>query len=75
MEATDFIVECGNPEAFDRTVQSLGSAVLMDGGTKGQYIKKDGGYVMRVFGDPGYIKFAVEAQGYGKIVRQLEEVL
>ena len=74
-QATDFLIECANPEAFDQTVQQLGTAVLMDGGTKGHYIQKDGYYVMRVFGNPGYIKFAIEHQGYGKIIKQLDKLL
>lgn len=68
-EATDFLIECGNPEAFDRTIQSLGAAALVGGP---DYIKKDGYYVMRVFGDSGFIKFAVKNQGYGKIVKELD---
>lgn len=71
MQATDFLVECHNPEVFDRTVNTMG-AVLMDGGNKGQYIKQDGYYVMRVLGDPGFIKFAIEQQGYGKIIKQID---
>jgi len=73
-EATDFLIECGNPEAFDKTVQQLGPAVLMDGGVKGQYVKKDGYYIMRVFGDAGYLKFAIQNQGYGKIIKELDEL-
>ncbi|KFC19353.1 hypothetical protein [Chryseobacterium sp. FH1] len=72
---TDFLIECNNPHAFDKTIQQLGPAVLLDGGTKGNYIKKEGYYVMRVFMNSGYIKFAVESQGYGKIIKELEELL
>lgn len=68
---TDFLVECGNPEAFDRTINSMG-AVLYDGGNKGNYIKNEyGHYTMRVYGDAGYIKFAIQHQGYGKIIKEL----
>ncbi len=70
-KATDFLVECGNPEAFDRTIQQLGTAVLLDGGTKGNYIKKEGYYVMRIFGDAGFLKFAIENQGYGKVIKAI----
>jgi hypothetical protein len=72
-KATDFLIECRNPEAFDRTVQSMG-AVLCDGGNKGQYVQQDGYYVMRVFGDPGFLKFAIENQGYGKVIKELPEL-
>ena len=35
----------------------------------------DGCYVVRVLGDPGFIKFAIASQGYGEVVRELEELL
>lgn len=72
-EATDFLISCNNPEAFDRTIQTMG-AVLCDGGNKGQYVQKDGYYIMRVYGDAGFLKFAIENQGYGKIIKQLDEL-
>lgn len=72
--ATDFIVEVGNPKAFDETVQQLGAALIEL--SPGVYLTNNEGYhVMRVLGDPGYVKFAVESQGYGRIVRQLDEAL
>lgn len=73
-QATDFLIECGNPEAFDNTIQQLGAAALIDGGVKGKYIKKDGYYIMRVFGDAGFLKFAIENQGYGKVIKELDEL-
>lgn len=73
-EATDFLVECGNPKAFDQTIQQLGAAVLINGGNEDSYTKKDGYYIMRVFGDVGFLKFAIENQGYGKVIKQLEEL-
>lgn len=70
--AKDFLVEVGNPEAFDRTVQMLGAALIdMGPGRPGEYKQVDGYYVMRVLGDPGFVRFAVEHQGYGKIIREL----
>ena len=74
-KATDFLIQCDNPEAFDRTVQQLGAAALIDGGEKGKYVQKDGYYVMRVFGDAGFLKFAIENQGYGKVIKELLEPL
>lgn len=68
-EFEDFLIECGNPAAFDKTIQSLGTAVLCDGGEKGKYKKYENGYyTMRVYGNPGFIKFAIQNQGYGKII-------
>ena len=73
-EATDYLVECGNPKAFDKTIQQLGTAVLINGGAEGDYSKKEGFYIMRVFGDVGFLKFAIENQGYGKVIRELKEL-
>ncbi len=73
-EATDFLVECRNPKAFDQTIQQLGAAVLINGGDEDNYTKKGGYYIMRVFGDAGFLKFAIENQGYGKVIKQLEEL-
>lgn len=71
-EYTDFLIECGNPKAFDKTINQFG-AVLFDGGNKGNYYAdKDGYYRMRVYGDPGFVKFAIQNQGYGKIIKQLQ---
>jgi len=68
---TDFLIECKNPEAFDKTINQWG-AVLFDGGKKGNYVAdKDGYYTMRVYGDPGFIKFAITNQGYGKIIKEV----
>ena len=69
-KATDFLIECNNPESFDKTINSMG-AVLCDNGNKGEYIKQDGYYLMRVMGDPGFVKFAIQNQGYGKIIKEV----
>lgn len=74
-KATDFLIECHNPEAFDRTINSMSTAALVENGGKGQYLQKDGYYVMRVFGDAGFLKFAIENQGYGKVVKELPELV
>lgn len=68
---TEFLVETGNPAAFDKTIQSFGAA-LVENGTPGDYVQQDGYYVMRVlFVDPGFVKFAIENQGYGKIIKEI----
>lgn len=74
-KATDFLVECRNPKSFDQTIQQLGAAVLINGGNEDNYIKKNGYYIMRVFGNAGFLKFAIENQGYGKVIKQLEELI
>lgn len=62
IEFTDIVVETRNPEVLDQTVQQLGAAAVVDGSFDGEKC------LVRVFGDPGFIKFAVTNQGYGKIV-------
>ena len=70
VKVTDFLVECRNPKAFDETIQQLGAAALVNGGNEGNYIQEDGCYVMRIFGDPGFIIFAIENQGDGKVIKE-----
>lgn len=69
--ATDILVRTANPAALDETVQQLGPAAVVGGP---HYVTMDGCYVVRVFGDPGYIKFAITNQGYGEVVRELDEL-
>ena len=71
-KATDILVRTANPEMLDQTVQQLGPAVVVGAP---DYVKVDDCYVVRVFGDPGFIKFAITNQGYGEVVRELEELL
>ena len=74
-EITNYLVECSSPEAFDQYIQQLGAAVLIHGvGVEGNYKKKEGFYIMRVFGNAGFLKSAMENQGYGKVIRELEEL-
>lgn len=61
IEATDLIVKTGNARALDETLRSLG-AVVVDGSWNGETCR------VRVFGDPGFIRFAITNQGYGEIV-------
>jgi hypothetical protein len=72
-QVTDILVRTGDPAMLDRTVQQLGAAVVVGG--PDQFVQVDGCYVVRVFGDPGFVKFAITQQGYGEVVRVLEELL
>jgi hypothetical protein len=72
MQATDILVRTASPEMLDQTVQQLGPAVVVGAP---DYVQVDGCYVVRVLGDPGFIKFAITNQGYGEVVRELEELL
>lgn len=69
--ATDLLVDTANPEALDRIVQQFGAAVV--GGPN--YIRHEGHYVVRVFGNAGFVKFMLEQQGYAKVIRELDELL
>jgi hypothetical protein len=75
--ATDFLVETGNPEALDNTLQALPMmrAFVVGRGVPGGIVKHEGYHVVRVFGDTGFFKFACEQQGYCKVIRQLEELV
>lgn len=76
-KAVDIIVETGNPEYLDTTLQQLPGcvAVVVGGGTPSGYMKRDGGYVVRCFGGLGFLKFAIGKQGYGKVIKELEELV
>ena len=74
MNVTDLLVETSNPKALDDTVQCLGPAVVIQSDPNaGTYLVHEGCYVVRVLGgNPGFIKFAIDQQGYGRVVRQLD---
>lgn len=61
----DFLVDTPNPLALDRTLQQLG-AVLVGG--EGNYLRHEGHYVVRPLGGGGFARFAIEQQGYAKVV-------
>ncbi len=61
-EVTDLIVRTRAPEQLDGIVQQLGAAVVVDGSYNGDTCR------VRVFGPPGYLRFAITNQGYGEIV-------
>ena len=67
----DYLVECSNPKVFDETIQQLGKAVLHQD-YKGEYENHDGYYLMRIIGDPGFVKFAIKNQGYGIVIKEAE---
>lgn len=73
-EATDFLVDVGNPKALDETLQALPGVNAFVVGTP-EPIRENGHYVVRVFGDPFFFKFAVENQGYCTIIRERGDLL
>lgn len=76
-QATDFLVQTGNPEMLDDTLAQLPGmyARVIGRTTPGGIQYKEGYPVVRVFGDTGWFRFAMEQQGYCKIIRQLEELV
>ncbi len=60
----DFLVDTKNPKALDATLQQF-AAVLIGGP---HFITHDGHYVVRAFGDAGFVRFAIEHQGYAKVI-------
>lgn len=69
----DFLVEVNNPEGLESVLKQLGwvnAFVVTD--DRGNYIQAEGYYVVRVEGDQNFFRFAMEKQGYCKVIRQLD---
>jgi hypothetical protein len=66
----DFLVDTPNPKALDATLNQMGAALI---GGPDNFIKVDGHYVMRALGNPDYIRFACEHQGYCKVIGEHED--
>jgi hypothetical protein len=63
IDYTDLLVETKNPKFLDETLQQLpGLAVVVDDSYNGITC------IVRVLGDAGFIKFAINQQGYGRVV-------
>ena len=73
----DIIVETSNPKYLDETIKELRGcvAVVVGGGKPGRYVKKDGGYVVRCFAGLGFLKFDLEYRGYGRVIKELDELI
>lgn len=67
----DFLVETCNPEYLDKSINYFGAAVI-GGGMPGGFVTEDGYYIVRCFGNPDFVKFAIENQGYGRVVKDRE---
>jgi hypothetical protein len=70
-EYTDVIIDSPNPEALDQVLQSLGAVVVGIG--EGGPIRQQGGWLVRVLGNVGFVKFACENQDYGMWVGEAEK--
>lgn len=64
-DVVDLIVRTTNPDLLDATVQQLGAAAVVAESFDGDTCR------VRVFGDPGFIKYAITNQGYGELVGQV----
>lgn len=62
-EYTDIRVRTKNPEALDKVMVQLGACVI-----EGTW--HNGICLVRVFGNPGFVKFAIKNQGYGEVIRR-----
>ncbi len=69
-DTLELIVEAEDPALLDRTVQGLGAAVVGQD-DDGRYTPKDGGWSVRCYkGCGGYVAYAINKQGYGKVLRR-----
>ena len=66
-----FKVKTGNPHATDQTLQALGACALEQDSNNG-YLKIDDCYILRIFSNEGYIKFAISSQGYCELVEEID---
>ena len=63
---TELTITTANPELLDETIQQLPmcTAAVIDDSFNGTTC------VVRVFGGLGFLKFALERQGYGKVIKE-----
>jgi len=66
--AQDILVETGNPDYLDASLNRFGAAVVGKG-MPGGYVKVDGYFLVRCFSNADFIKFAIEHQSWGKVTR------
>lgn len=74
-KVTDLIVKTRNPAALDSILQTFNAVVVQSDINKPTYMQKDGGYVVRCLGDADFIKFAIKNQGYGEVLKTLDELV
>lgn len=60
----DFLVDTPNPKALDDTLQQLGAVLI----GRPDFVRHGGHYVVRPLAPSGFVRFAVEQQGYAKVV-------
>lgn len=65
MQCVDLKVRTGNPGSLARTVDHFSAVLVTD--ENGNYKQDDGCYFVRCFGNGGFVEFAINKQGYGKV--------
>lgn len=73
--AVDILVETGDPAWLDSTVQALPGCIAAVLGGPDNYVRHEGAWVVRCFAGAAALKFMIEHQGYGKVIRELDELL
>ena len=68
MMTEEIYIETKNPEMLDQTIQHFGG--ILEQEPSGDYVNYDGAYKARCLGDINFLKFAIENQGYGRIVKR-----
>lgn len=67
----DFLVDTPNPKALDATLNQMGAVLI---GGPDNFLRIEGHYVMRALGNPEFVRFACEHQGYCKVIGERPEV-
>lgn len=72
----DILVRAANGEGLDQTVRTLpGCQAAVVGGPIGPFTMVDDAFVVRCFSGAPFLKLAIDQQGYGTVLRELEELV
>jgi hypothetical protein len=73
-QITDIIVDTTNPAALDAILRRFGAFVCQIDAHKGSYLKRDGGYVVRCFGNVESVEAIIRNRGGAKLLKRLPEL-
>ena len=73
-QITDIIVDTANPAALDAILRRFGAFICQIDAHKGTYLKREGGYVVRCFGNVEAVEAIIRNQGCGKLLKRLPEL-
>lgn len=68
MMITDLIVRTGNAQLLEETLRQLPGCGERVNVVEGSWNEHSRTCVIRIFGDPEFVKFAMTQQGYGEIL-------